>query len=413
MLNKIKLASLAFTLLCVFLAVYTVFQQVVKFQMNEDVSTISYRRFNEIPQDLYPTISFCFSRVQVLLSGCNNGIYDQEFLKKKFGINNCKFEQILRGKSYGKEFDMSRILSVNIDDLSMQPKAILSKFWTIDHRNIKARFWDNERDNISKEKLPIYISHRTPQKICLSRKTNFDPGLLRSNDVFTFNLTQLNLHGKLHLEVFAHYPNQTIRALGAFRNKKVDIYTYNLQYETWILYLSQFTVLRRRKTSHRPCGQHTDDDNVLRELAVQNSKCIPLYYEALIKSDVNMHYCRTYSDYNHVHQIMSNATKSTALIDEPCNRMTMQVHLEKEKKVEEIWSENFGYDILRVRIKYDDDMYQEITNKQEFELKNLWSNIGGLVGIFLGFSLSHIPQLLFNFRTWLQNTSSFKKLCQS
>ena len=100
MVRKIsKILRTFCTIICTFLAIHMVFQQVLRFQRDEDISSISYRQFNSNPIDLYPTITFCFSRVQLFFVGCYTGIYLQHLLNEKFGIHNCKFEKILSGKN--------------------------------------------------------------------------------------------------------------------------------------------------------------------------------------------------------------------------------------------------------------------------------------------------------------------------
>ena len=43
---------------------------------------------------------------------------------------------------------------------------------------------------------------------------------------------------------------------------------------------------------------------------------------------------------------------------------------------------------------YMDDFYQEIVNVRDFGFESFWSGVGGFVGIFLGYSLLQIPDLL-------------------
>ena len=50
--------------------------------------------------------------------------------------------------------------------------------------------------------------------------------------------------------------------------------------------------------------------------------------------------------------------------------------------------EDIGLDLI---IDYGTDVYKSITNKRAFSGQDLWSDIGGFVGIFLGFSLLQVP----------------------
>ena len=48
---------------------------------------------------------------------------------------------------------------------------------------------------------------------------------------------------------------------------------------------------------------------------------------------------------------------------------------------------------LKFNLEYSVNTYKETLNKKAFDLASLWSQIGGFIGIFLGYSLLQIPQL--------------------
>ena len=43
---------------------------------------------------------------------------------------------------------------------------------------------------------------------------------------------------------------------------------------------------------------------------------------------------------------------------------------------------------------YSSDYFQETTNVRKFSRDSVWGNVGGYVGMFLGFSVLQIPSLL-------------------
>ena len=53
------LLNIGFQVTCFMVAGYFIFNQFVEYHGNEEVSYISYRRFNERPIDVYPSLSFC------------------------------------------------------------------------------------------------------------------------------------------------------------------------------------------------------------------------------------------------------------------------------------------------------------------------------------------------------------------
>ena len=63
-----KLFKVTFTVVCVSLALYTTVLQMLRLQLNEDVSSITFRQFNEDAKHQYPTITFCIVRFGTCVS---------------------------------------------------------------------------------------------------------------------------------------------------------------------------------------------------------------------------------------------------------------------------------------------------------------------------------------------------------
>ena len=49
-----------------------------------------------------------------------------------------------------------------------------------------------------------------------------------------------------------------------------------------------------------------------------------------------------------------------------------------------------GYDALILQLDYMTNTFKIIVNTQAFSVKDLWSQIGGFIGIFLGYSLLQV-----------------------
>ena len=48
----------------------------------------------------------------------------------------------------------------------------------------------------------------------------------------------------------------------------------------------------------------------------------------------------------------------------------------------------------RVMFLYGDSVYEEIQNTKSFDLESFVSGVGGFIGIFLGYSILQLPELL-------------------
>ena len=49
---------------------------------------------------------------------------------------------------------------------------------------------------------------------------------------------------------------------------------------------------------------------------------------------------------------------------------------------------------FNIKVVYIDDFYQEIKDVQEVSFETFFSGVGGFVGIFIGYSLLQIPDVL-------------------
>ena len=70
----------------------------------------------------------------------------------------------------------------------------------------------------------------------------------------------------------------------------------------------------------------------------------------------------------------------------PCNQMEIFTKYDRE--------EPNGQNDPRVMFLYADTVYEEIQNSKSFDLESFVSGVGGFIGIFLGYSILQIPELL-------------------
>ena len=58
------------------------------------------------------------------------------------------------------------------------------------------------------------------------------------------------------------------------------------------------------------------------------------------------------------------------------------------------WQENKNGEEVAIRFDYKETMYEEIEYSKDFGVESFLSNVGGFVGIFLGYSIMQFPELL-------------------
>ena len=85
---------------------------------------------------------------------------------------------------------------------------------------------------------------------------------------------------------------------------------------------------------------------------------------------------------------------------QPCEDMLVVTNILKERgrlRRKSVLEANEMTSYLDLEIIQGSEMYQEIENVKDFGVESCWSGIGGFVGIFLGYSLLQIPELIANY----------------
>ena len=128
------------------------------------------------------------------------------------------------------------------------------------------------------------------------------------------------------------------------------------------------------------------DDEQFRNEVIQSIKCIPIYWKRFNANH------NAYPDCIQQHQLkqaddhINSYRKILTAYDSPC--------LEMDISAVQVANEQNPRDEILVKFVYVDDTFNEVINIQEFGFESLWSSVGGFVGIFLGYSLLQLPELL-------------------
>lgn len=180
--------------------------------------------------------------------------------------------------------------------------------------------------------------------------------------------------------------------------------------KTVIIRINQIEVLRKRPDAETPCNDSLIDVDEIYRAATQNMfDCVPSYwkyFQSQSSSQVNnshQHLCNTTNDYIKFKEYLpynGNVERGTRLYVQPCQEMTLIFDL---RMVDSMYEKG----LYHIDIDYNLKSYKEIKNTRDFGLESLCSQIGGFIGICLGYSLLQVPEIITNSVTWLNNL--FKK----
>ena len=192
------------------------------------------------------------------------------------------------------------------------------------------------------------------------------------------------------LYIYIHYPGHAIRTLGK------EVYSLRLtsQYvkKRMVIRISGITVLRRRTDARIPCNASLEnEDHEYQKRIIRKVGCVPPYWVSSHLPTSKYKMCTSTSElskaYNHSR--FGNVKQSLEQNDPPCEEMIVSTSVDLQ----------YGND-LNMNFQYRTDQYLEITNKRDFGVTNLWSSIGGFVGIFLGYSLLQLPEIIISRVSW-------------
>ena len=119
--------------------------------------------------------------------------------------------------------------------------------------------------------------------------------------------------------------------------------------------------------------------------------CIPSYWKSLVRRDLSLPDCISTHQLKQIYDVIqfrdAGSSKLMSINDPPCDTMTIQMS-------DVLNDYDLSSRYLKLKFQYSEEMYQEITNKQDFGFESFGSYVGGFIGIFLGYSLLQVPELI-------------------
>lgn len=361
--------KVAFQSTCVLMAIYYSTLQGERYFRNEDASVISFRKFNQRPQDNYPDFTFCIE-----------GGHLHDF-SKELGLPIDNLTNVLKG-NVDRELSASeeKILTLHPDQYFKSLSDILIRYRFTTNKNTTYYNKGKKVSKVDKEEMDRFFSkiHQDPDKQCFTRHSKFekDADIVRTKDEFA-----LNVKSSTKMTIFLHLPGQFIKHID-FPNDR----QYDGSLNTFII--PSMTILRKRSTQYAPCSEATVDYGSTARLKIfEKEKCIPLYWKSLVKENISQEICTTQHKLRKLYDLIQNMNNLDSSQYPPCTAMIIPLSVQKLGLVDK-------YGKLGVSVLYPITEYQEILNVRAFDFDSMFSGIGGFIGIFLGYSLLQVADLI-------------------
>ena len=394
-INKELDYKVIFKLICACLAVSTTIWCCYEFGKNEDMCEVSYKRFLQDAQSIYPDVT-------VIIPYQLNKI---EFEKLGIGINISTFEQILQGELWDDEMlkvplEDVRIKSENYLIASCAMSSYLDECRPIEtiNQNILLGGSMGHAFQLPRDRLTAYARFRF-------RKSVF------SNGIFPVN------H---ELMITFQYPNRVYRSQGSlfdiseeFSND-IDIEEEKHKNHVIEFRMRDMEVLQRRQKKGGKCLVDHDYDKKKQEEMMLEVGCRPYFWNHTMIDRI----CRTQQENEHLlkrNMEIWNRLKQTEDNDiPPCKEIQKlqidhtikraKTHSNQKYDFKDIGPKDIGNGTwFEITLRIQTDTFKEIKQKRAYTTQSLIGNIGGYLGLFIGFTLLDFFNYMIKLHTKLMN----------
>ena len=410
MLATYGLTTLFFYGICIIIAFYVTFEQLTKYLKNEDSSSISIKSFATSQRNHYPDVSICFPSPDWKV------LFNESKLPGNLSVTNMR--RIIVGNVTGLDKDiidlgstfLIRLADGSQDDyediLKNPPKNVIDRSQVVSHNDLLDKRYTefNQHERTQDHNSVLWLSSK---RSCVTRKLQYDPHeVLERQNIFLRRKSMLSYR---IFYVFIHRPGHLIRQVGsnmlsnmalrAMIPRKYDPRTNLLQ-----LFITSVKVIEKRSKSDDPCDEELeDDDQKWIQQVSKNIGCVPVYWikQSGIKGNSSKVVpCTSYKKYQEAHAAITiGKINITRQYRPPCKGL---VHLSYatagnalldgvfKSKVNNLKKD----DQIMLRIQYKLSNYEEVRNGRAFNEYDLFTQVGGAIGLMLGFSFFQLPNIV-------------------
>ena len=221
------------------------------------------------------------------------------------------------------------------------------------------------------------------------------------NDLITLNANAIKesiKYDDTQMDIFIHYPNQLVQSLG--KAKYSTSFSHLLStlngpdLKLLEIKLSECKRIKKRIDSNDPCSETIINyDQYFQQQVTKYLDCVPIYFKQAMENNSNIKECNSNIKLNEAQYIIDNFDKFLNQNKKPCDEMLVltidSVNNNPNPKPMDI----------AIKFIYTEKVYEEIVYIRAIGFESWLSNVGGFVGIFLGYSIMQFPEFLFFFVT--------------
>ena len=367
-----------------------------KFYLNKDSSVVEFHNFNGNEDNIYPTLSLCFN---------GGGMFNQKLLSKvhlpveilNTSIKKAKYyEQFLLGNLSTRAY-----LNISYNNVTPDMTRILEnmKLFSADETGDFDiyHYWQGGAH------FPFYESLKSPTDKCFSMDIDSkNVPALKIHHLSKIRLAIFNFlngvfaeynWGWLNLDIYLTYPNQLMRSYPIFSIKRLE----NRKYSSTVKVMLHATeVILRRNKYNDICEENwADDDNQIIQKLVEKVGC----HHEFWKADASVPICQSQKEFIGV-KLPRLMTIGTSFLDDypkPCREIQNIISTAEETTLSESEANDWDFPVpfISFEFHFKTGTFKVIQSVRAFDGESLIGNLGGYLGLFLGFSIWQAPEVMF------------------
>ena len=220
--------------------------------------------------------------------------------------------------------------------------------------------------------------------------------------------------------IFVHPPNQLIRKLRSTETgKMIGPATYRVRIKKHYdvsknlveIFITNVKIVERRSKLDEPCNKDIlDDDAKWMKNAILKLKCVPMYWNGSFIHDdpiLSLPFCSDLQQYTKAQKYALDTTTLFNEYDPPCRNLVSTSHYVTENAsskgiMNNILKPMIANELIFLRIRYRLREFEEIRNTRAFTGWDLFGQVGGIIGLMLGFSFLQVPMLVSEIHLYFQ-----------
>ena len=370
-LKELETFQLGFQCVCIIVVIGYGLISIGDFIQNDDLCEVSFKRFHSDKESIYPAFTMCL----------NTPFVEERLKKISSTINSSSYESYLAGMGKTNE----NLKNVDYNNVVLKEEDFILEA-TVRYKEEPSSLVGEKLETIPTENwawmqgVMKCFSFEVPFKkdtLISSLSINFN------NTIFPNGKRPIDGWGSKGLMIFEHYPEQFGRSFPTnrrFWNARTSSNSYRMRF-----YFKGMEVLKRRHKSFETCLDNIPYDKWLIHNITAELQCTPPYWMA----DDKYPTCQNQTELEKGQIMFWSYFYGNIEANHPCTEI-QKVDMDYEETDDDLP----GTDETRIRVYYRSSTYKEIRQMKAYTIMMLFGNVGGFVGLLLGYALIQIPSLI-------------------